>query len=579
MNHPLLFLATRSFWNALLFRVRRLRRPKYLAAAVIGACYFYFYFFRLLGLDGGRKGMLTAMPVNGIGPLFGAAILFAAVLIFAWILPASRAALQFSEAEIAFLFPAPFSRRALVRFKLLRGQFGILFTVVLMTLLTGRGAQGGAVWLHLLGWWIIISTLQLHRLGASFALQRLTDRGMADGRRRLAFLLAAVAVVAGLVAWRQSAPAAPELAALPTPGRVFDYFRELLTAGPAPALLAPFRIVVAPYFAADGAAFLRALGPSLALLSLHGWWVLRADVSFEEAAISLAEKRAATIAAMQRGEFRFRRRSRDGRQPLFALRPTGFPAIAFVWKTLLRYGGRRTLGLWAGAVFLVFAAGGALAFSGAALALRIALGGAAYVVFLLSIIITANSAARQFRQGAAAMDVLKSYPLPGWQIVFGELLAPIAVGVALQCGVLALTVLAIHVLPEGQAARPYALAGAAVGALLLPGLNFLLASIPCAGTLLFPAWIRPGTAGSAGIETIGLGILLLLGQLLALVLALVPVSLAGFLVWLAVKWFAGVAAAALAAGLAAALTLLGEAALGLVLLGWLFARFDPSEER
>ena len=60
--------------------------------------------------------------------LVGALALFVIVLL-AWIIPHERAALTFTEAEVAFLFPAPVSRRTLIHFKLLRSQLRIFFSV------------------------------------------------------------------------------------------------------------------------------------------------------------------------------------------------------------------------------------------------------------------------------------------------------------------------------------------------------------------------------------------------------------------------------------------------------------------
>ena len=51
-------------------------------------------------------------------------------VLLAWIVPHSRSALAFSEAEAAFLFPAPITRRTLINFKLLKSQFAILFSAV-----------------------------------------------------------------------------------------------------------------------------------------------------------------------------------------------------------------------------------------------------------------------------------------------------------------------------------------------------------------------------------------------------------------------------------------------------------------
>ena len=128
------------------------------------------------------------------------------ILLLAWIIPHQRAALTFTEAEVAFLFPAPISRRGLIHFKLLRSQTAILFTTLLLTLVSSR--FGGHAWIHAAGWWLILSTLNLHFLGSSFALTMLLDRGISNWQRRLG-ILALVLVLAGVViVWgRQTMPA------------------------------------------------------------------------------------------------------------------------------------------------------------------------------------------------------------------------------------------------------------------------------------------------------------------------------------------------------------------------------------
>src|SRR5215469_12307797 len=122
MVSALLYLQFHSIRNRLLMRLRRLKQPKYLLGGIVGALYFYFYFFRyMLGLPGGRP----RLPF-GSGPdtlalyeVLGAGALLISVFL-AWVLPHNRAALAFSEAEVAFLFPAPISRRGLIQYKLLR---------------------------------------------------------------------------------------------------------------------------------------------------------------------------------------------------------------------------------------------------------------------------------------------------------------------------------------------------------------------------------------------------------------------------------------------------------------------------
>src|SRR5690606_20209709 len=107
-----------------------------------------------------------------------AALALLVALLVAWVLPGDRSALSFSEAEVAFLFPAPMTRSQLVRYKLLRSQLAILLSSVLLTVVLRRGgAFGGSPWLHALGWWMILSTVRMHYIGASFAHDRIRGEG------------------------------------------------------------------------------------------------------------------------------------------------------------------------------------------------------------------------------------------------------------------------------------------------------------------------------------------------------------------------------------------------------------------
>ena len=145
------FLITRSFVNRMKSRFQRLKQPKYLIGAVFGLLYVSFYFFQIFFFRG-RRGAGTPFTMDdSILPLIGLLLLFFFVA-SAWIFPQARAALVFTEAEVAFLFPAPVSRRALVHFKLLRSQLAILFTVLLLTLITGRWLVDGHAWMRMLGW-------------------------------------------------------------------------------------------------------------------------------------------------------------------------------------------------------------------------------------------------------------------------------------------------------------------------------------------------------------------------------------------------------------------------------------------
>ncbi len=576
MNPALLYLYTRSLAGSLRQRLVRLKRPKYLFGALFGGLYFYGYFYRFLFL-GQKSAPRVPIGATLAGESVAALVLFAAVLVFAWIMPGKRTALLFSEAEIAVLFPAPLSRRELIRYKLLTSQLGVFAFAVLMTLITGRGATGSG-WLHLAGWWVLISFFSLHRLGASFALTRLMERGMANWQRRLALIAGVAALAGALVAWRQSAPAPPALPTLRHADELSAYVESVLLAGPAPWLLLPFRVMVRPYFAADWPAFARALWPALGLLVLHYWWVVRADVSFEEASISLAQKRSDLVAARQKGDLRVKLAPRRAKVPAFPLRPPGWKAMAFVWKALLYSGGRGTLRTW-GIVFaaaLALGAGVTLLRPSDGLSLTLVIVGSSVFIFVLFGNIT--SGASYLRQDLVAMDLLQTLPIRGWQVVLGQLFTQAALGALVQWAALLLTVIGLAGLPAlVEAGGSEILAASAALALLALPFNLAMMIIPAGTLLLWPGWFKGGPQ-AAGFETAGLRIILMLGQVLAMGGALIVPALAAGAVWFAALFFhAGFWWMPLA-GAAAALVLAGEAWLGILALGALFERFDVSAE-
>ena len=586
MNAPvnaLGYLVTRSFVNGVLFRLRRLRQPKYLLGAILGAAYFYFYFGRFLAVSRMPWGAESG-PASPHGLEIGAAILFVATIVLSWILPASRAAIAFTEAEIAFLFPAPITRRTLVIMRLVKSQFALLLFSAFMTLLSGRFHLGSEVWMRIGGWWVIMNTLNMHRLGASFALQRLRERGMADGKRRVLVVLVLVAFVALVEFMRRSLPPPPDLAtALRGGGEITNYIVQLLHTGPLRYVLAPFKLVVAPNFAHEGVTFLRTLLPALGIMALHFIWVVRADVSFEDASIEAAKKRAAFLAARGRGELRARGKSDKARTPLWRLRPTGFAPIAFIWKSLLKSGGRRTLGRWA-AFFAVLAAGAfALGrvedLTKPLVVTAFIIGGGCYIALLISFVMIGQLSAAQLRQGIATMDLLKTYPIPGWQIALGELAGPVLLGSLMQWCSLGIGLMLLSIAPPLHPHLGTITAIAGGIALLLPIFNLSTAILPCAGALLYPGWFRPQESTGPGIENTGMKLILGIAQLLAVVVAMIPVAFFGAVAFFAVaKFTTATEWPALAAGGTAMLILAMETGLGIAWLGSLYDEFDVSSE-
>ncbi len=585
MNPALLFLLSRSFWNALVFRLNRLRKPKYLFGALFGTLYIALNLGRLFFFRPGNDNPARHPEIHPgtLGIDAGALLLFAAVLLTAWIWPGSRAAISFSEAEIAWLFPAPLSRPALVRYKLIKSQIGLLFTGFFFTLISGRFAFGGAaVWRGLTAWWLVLTTYQFHRIAASFALQRFRERGLSDTKRRLAFVAGVGALGALLYDWGKDSAAGLQthLAGWSKyddrdPIAVFSEIAGvILHSKPGSWLLAPFRLVVAPWFAHSLPAFLNALWPAALILILHYLWVVGADVSFEEASIALSQKRAALLAARERGENTVRRAPTKARIPLFTLRPTGSPLVALLWQSILRIGGLKTLRFWAAAVLLIYPAeqllirylpGGATGFPVPMIPIWLSM------LALFGSLATPQVTAVQLRRSTEMMDLLKSYPLRGWQMILGFLSMPLLLGLLIQWSGLCLAILTARSIPDFQI-KFISLRFASLAALLLPGINLVSTIVPCGATLLLPAWFK---SGRPGVEASGLRLLLLLGQLIAFSLAIVPAgAVAGLVFFLCNKtWHATIYAS-----IAAEAVLLVEGAAGILLLGILFDRFDVTEE-
>ena len=572
----LLYLEATSLTGMLRQRLKRLRQPKYLVGAIAGAAYMYWFVFRHM-LAAPRTGArFMAMPAELTGvilPLAALALLL--VLLYAWLFPSDRAALRFSEAETAFLFPAPISRTGLIHISVLRAQLVLFVSVFLLSLLLRRGhAVGIGPLQYATALWLIIATLRLHFLGASFMRERLLDLGLPPLARRAVVVAIVAALAVACIAWARAHAPPPAMA----DGRALArYVADTLGGGPAAAVLAPLRWLLAPLFAVDTAAFLRALPVALALLVAHYAWVVRAQVSFEEASIALARKRAETLGAMREGRMRLRGAPKRARRAAFELSPQGPAATAFLWKGLIAAGPfwrpRNALI----AAVLVFVASTWLAGSpfGATLLQPFGylfLGIAAWSAFVGPMLVQGG-----LRQTLDHLDVLRAMPLRGWQIALGQLLTPIAMLVAAQWLLLFAAACLLWRAPGGGWLTPGLVASAGVAVVLLaPLVCALMLCVPFAGLLLFPGWSSGGRGG--GIDVMGQRLIFGGVYLLALAVSLVPASIVAGALLFAVRLVAEWPLAIVVAAVGATAVLAAEVALLVRWLGARIERFDVSTE-
>jgi hypothetical protein len=561
MIGPLGYLAARSTRNRLVRQLRRLRTPRYALALLLGLAYLWY-----IGVRQRPGSGPTGVSPETVELLAAAGV--TAFLLWTWIFGADRRALAFSRAEVTWLFPAPVTRRQLIQYKLLRGQFVILFNVFLWTVLLSRGWAGAEPWRRAGAIWILLTTLALHRLGVALLRGSLLEHGRAAIRARAVTLtLVGIVAIAVLVDVIQAAPAI---------GAAWDLgLKQFLAAAhavavrPVPAaLLFPGRLLIRPMLAPSWAEWGRAILPAATLLVAHYVWVVRSDAAFEESAAAAALARHRAV-------------RHTGRPPRFTARsiprlaPAGWPAGALLWKNLafvVRTGRARgtVLGFAAAALAILVLSAGE---GSSALLEVVGWLAAMWAGFLL--ILGPQWVRNDLRTDLSRLALLRSYPLRGKTVVGAETAGSTAVLTALQLGLIGIAYLAFwggEVPDPSPELRTAVLAAAVV---LLPAINFLAMLIQNGAALLLPAWVRVGSDRPIGVEALGHNMLVMSGFLAILgALLLAPASVAGA-VFLGLQPVSGWWAAAPAAAGALVVSAL-EARLLLARLGRVFEMTDPS---
>ncbi|MBA3346187.1 MAG: hypothetical protein H0T44_12990 [Gemmatimonadales bacterium] len=566
MNAAFRYLVWRSARNRVARQLRQLRQPRYLAALVLGLGYLWIVVLQQrptslasVGVEAGLVELLAALAVLG-------------AVLWSWLFGAERRALGFTPAEVTFLFSGPVTRRELIGFKLLKTQLVILLNAILWTVVLSHDRAGLSTWLRAVSVWVLLTTLSLHRLSATFVRTSLREQGWHGLPHRAASLLV-VTVVLAAAGW-SIAEAAPAIAASWSRG-IAEFLGALRDAahGTVPrALLYPFALAVRPVTAGTPAEWLSAMGPALTVLALHYVWVIRWDAAFEEAAAEASLRRAAALTDPRTGRIAGRPVSRSTPQ-LLRLKPEGWPGGAIVWKNFLaavRFrrvrGGAIALGL-AGVLLAV------LSFYGEGTLAELA-GWFTLTWAGVVLVVGPQWVRNDLRNDLLMLDLLRAYPLRGSTVVGAEVMASASVLTALQLSLLLLTFLAFlgnETLEPGLAARGALLLGAVV---CLPLLNFHNVLIQNGAALLFPAWVQLGPSRAGGVEALGQSMLLIIGSAVLLSAILLLPLAAGSVVFLALRPHLGLWSLIPAVPAAAGLLAL-EGAVTVRWLGRVFERTEP----
>jgi ABC-2 type transport system permease protein len=563
-----LLLLVSGMRNRIRRQFQRMRQPKYFFATLAGILYLWSVFGQRLRFT----GKPTELPSEAL-QLVEAVLIVVALLTIAsgWLFGAERAELRFSEAEVQFLFPAPATRRALLNYRLLKSAFRTFLSAAIIALFPARSLTGHPL-LLMAGAFVALFTLSLHLTGASLTRASLIEAGRFGIRRRLGTLAVVLAAIGAVCWWALQAnkPAPPARWSFQTAA---SWVQTVMDSPPLSWVLLPVRAPVKMALAKDASHFLAALPPALAVGALHYLWVISSNVSFEEASLEAAERRAKALEARRRGRGSRINAAKPRRVP-FPLSSSGPPEFALIWKNAVaaaRVSMPRLLMLIV-ALLISFA----FALPGLKRLGAIPVVAGTFAVLASALALIGPGALRiDFRLDLGQMDVLRGFPLTGRQVVRAEILGP---GLLLSFGqwVLLLSAVAVYAVDPAGALSPGRAAVIALTiALAGPAIVFANLVVQNAGVLVFPAWVSLEPGQARGIEAIGQRLLTLAGGLLLLLVSLAPASLAGgiavLILWKTLHVFALPVGSAVAAGLIAV-----QLHLAIGWLGRVFERFDVS---
>lgn len=513
MIRHLIWLQLVSAKNRFLRWLARLRQPRYVVASLVAVVYLGVLAFR----SGPQAFRVGGDPVDlGANALEGLlALIFFFVLLVPWALPSSTRGLEFTEAEVHFLFTAPLARSHLVIYRLVKVQRGLLLTTVITAFIFARQANP-------LGIWLVLNALTVYFMTVAFARARLAQAGV-GWQIRLALVVAAAVGFAALAAHgvrRLVAPALQAAGDRHDAQQIAGALLSLFDWGPMEVILFLPSIFAAPLYSSSAAGFAVAAAGIVGVTALSLFLMIRLDVSFEEASVALASKKA------KERERREGKRASDlavtfRRMPVpFVLGRKGPPELAVVWKNLIA-GGRVYAGSILVIVLSVFLLVAGVAMSGRGEQLLRVTGlltlFAAGSLFFIGPLIFRND----LRADIDRIDLLRTWPIEGWRMVMAQVAGPTAVTLSVQA--LLVIVAAVQLLAVIPARLENVFYAAIAFPLLAVPLVAVQVIIQNAIVILLPGWHTP--LESRGLAAGGQRLIVMLAQLLALAIALVPGAL------------------------------------------------------
>lgn len=560
MIRAFLFAVSRMSWNRVALRLRHLRQPRYILSALAAAAYFWFIFFRQRNPARVRFATVPPAMAHDLATLL--ALVLLSIFVAAWGLPQQSGGLEFSEPEIHFLFTAPISRAQLLLYKFIRSQWRVLFGV-LMAWIFGARRSG-----NVLGMYVAFAVMSLYFTMAALGRARLKLAGIGA----IARMIAAAVILAGLSILVTRAVGS--LGTDHTSGEL-AVMRGLRQGLDTPFLHA---LLFVPGFFAHAIlpSSRTELATSIAGLIVLGVLIflaeVRLNVSFEEASVGYSKQRRE-----QRDRMARRRTGTTvtfrGSVP-FRLGEGGRPEVALAWKNLIatiRVSMTQIaiMILPIIVICIVLATGGRGSIETSAMLTCIM----ALIFAVLGPVIVRTD----LRVDMSRLDMLKSYPISGDQLIVAEMAAPLAIISIVE--LILVTLAWILCSMAGKFSAYVKPEYAVIAILVIVPLTAIELLIQNAIVILLPAWAAsPSRENVRGFLAMGQRLLLLAGQMITLALAIIPAAIVGALSLVVSQHFlSGPIALGVSAVLPTAV-LVVEIWIGVKLLGAQFDRIDVSTD-
>jgi hypothetical protein len=501
--HPALWRLLKLQWKA---RARSsLRQLKTLRGAVYSLLLLVIFGLWLV------PAVMMAWSSPAVDPAIPRAILPPAMLVFFFVTLLTsgiEVGVYFAPAEVDLLFPAPFSRRQLLVYRIINLMIGLLLGSVFFSIMAMRWSR---LWVAA---YLGVSLSLLFLSLVQMLLGVLTSVVAAATYSRLRWgLLLGIGLVLGLGAWH-----------IWPRGEVFDLLSGLQRLSDewwGQVLLAPFLVLTRLITAQNWLELLVwlpvALGMNLGVVGLILWW----DAHFLEQAVAASQRMQVKLQSVRRGQgftaaVKPRGRLRSPRLPhLGGAGPVGWRQLTMALRN--SHFALLFVGLITAMATLP------LLFANKNVGLGAVAPALSMLVFLLPQMLQYD-----FRSDVERMDVLKSLPFSPWGVVLGQLVAP----------VLLATLMSLLMLVGLWGTGLVKAQEAAMGCLLTPAINLFVFSSENLMFLLFP--YTPSTGGVGDLHMVGRNMLLAAAKLAALVAGLGIASALGWLTWMVTgqEWIA-----------------------------------------